>query len=417
MRLLYRSNDYTNVCMPQGIIHWSSPSGSIESLWDNKSKVVFDQVHVETTTVRFHRPQSFRWLTNSCHVSYTKRPMPRGTMLRAAMERDGSGSTLFDSHQVGARWAGDQPQACGCGYLRYLRIERRQLYHVQSLGNPVRQWDVETRQLFQQVGACSRSGGATCGKGKVRADKVGIRYFTVTGRQFAPGSVAIPRKNWGLWKRDFNWSIQNVIPHICELQCGTSGTWWETVGIGKVIGDDRNPGSICRWCKYMAGLADASGCSIDPPDPWQWCVWWRFRGTKSQLQLLGFQVSLYPGRSRLPAGQHHFSHSVGRGWGRYLWAWPPIIPNGARPARGSRGRLYFQRIRDWNPRVFAPHPGCQQHPVQTWPTGHSRDWRWRAQLAGRSPGCEDRGCFRICCRNLRSSIVQWVEVQFRCFQK
>ena len=84
--------------------------GSIEFLWDNKSKVVFDLPGTCRNNmflafffkVSGCTDRNVSGLTNSCHVSYTKRPMPRGTMLRAAVERDGSGSTVWDSHPVGA---------------------------------------------------------------------------------------------------------------------------------------------------------------------------------------------------------------------------------------------------------------------------------------------------------------------------
>ena len=244
----------------------------LQNRYLTKSKVVFHQVHVQTTCswpLRFHRLQSFRRLTNSCHVSHTQRPMPLGTMLRAALERDGSGSTLFDSHQLGARWAGDQPQLRGCGYLSHLRIERRKLYLVQSVRNPLRQRQTFERlhcdesKPFQPVGACTRSASATCGK-RWGADEVGIWYFSFAGRKSVPGSVGFRRKNWGPWKWDFKWAIQDVVPHICELYCETSSTWCETAGIGRV-GWQWNPGSIC---KCMVGLAGASACSIDPPNPW-----------------------------------------------------------------------------------------------------------------------------------------------------
>ena len=108
--------------------------------------------------------------------------MPRGTMLCPEMEHHGSGSTVFDSHQLGARWAGDQ--ACWardqpqlrCGYLWHLRIERRPLYHVQSVRNLVRQWQQwqkfekyhwDASKLFQQVGASTREKPVRLvGKGK-----------------------------------------------------------------------------------------------------------------------------------------------------------------------------------------------------------------------------------------------------------
>ena len=234
------------------------------------------------------------------------------------------------------------------------------------------------------------------GKGAKVADKVGIWHFSAAGRQSVPGSVAFGRKSWGPSKRDFNWSIQNVVPHTCELQCYTSSTGWETAGTGKV-GDGRIPGSIC---KYLAGLADSSACCIDPPDPWESSVRWRFRRTKHQLQPFRFQVRVLLGRCRFPAGQRHLPHSVGRGWG-----WkprPPVIPNAEGPPWGSRGRLQFLRISHWNQRIWWRHSGCRQDPVLWWPTGHSRGWTWRAQKASRSPGCEHQACFRWC-RSLRFS--------------
>ena len=205
-------------------------------------------------------------------------------MLRVAVERDGSGSTLFHSHPVGARWAGDQAQDCGCRYLWHLRIEWRQLYHVQPVRNPMRQWPKIERyhwdasKFFQQAGAWTHKAIATCGKG-CRADKVEIRCFPIAGRQSVSGSLAFWRKNWGPGKRDYNWWIQNVVPYTSELQCETSRTWCETAGIGKV-GEGWNPGSIWRWCKCVVGLADDSLCRIVRPDPWQLSGGRRFRETK-----------------------------------------------------------------------------------------------------------------------------------------
>ena len=339
--------------------------------------------------------------------------MPRGTMLCPEMERHGSGSTVFDSHQLGARWAGDQPQLRGCGYLSHLRIERRQLYQVQPVRNPVRQWPKIERdhwdasKFFQQVGAWTHKAIANCGKG-CRADKVEIRCFPIAGRQYVSGSLAFWRKNWGPGKRDFKWWIQNVVPHICQLYRETPSTWCETAGIGRV-GWQWNPGSIC---KCMVGLAGASACSIVPPNPWQSSERWRFRGTKHQFQPLGFQVTLWLGRSGLPAGQRHFPHSAGRSWGLCPWVWttpqPPYIPNAERPARGSRDRLYFRRISHWNQRTCGPHSGCRrQHPVlaiSSQRPGHSRGFHATitTQIASRSPGCGDHGFFRWC-RSLRFS--------------
>ena len=141
--------------------------------------------------------------------------------------------------------------------------------------------------------------------------KFWLWHFPVAGRQSVPGSIAFGRKTWGDWKRDFKWSTQNVVPHICKLQCGTSSTWCKTAGIGR-DGEGWAPGSIC---KCMAGLADDSGCSIVPPDSWQSSVRRRFRETKHQFQPLGFQVKLQLHRSGFSAGQRHLAHSVGRGWG------------------------------------------------------------------------------------------------------